>query len=114
MNDKFGELTQPVIKTKLYKNTSVVALIMFHETRGEKPKKYFMVLICVIYNIIKNYVCIDYLAFQSKDLSKTTVGSRNDFKNRNIGYWNSIFVNEPIVVSWFFEEHKFCCHIKMS
>ena len=49
MNDKFGELTQPVIKTKLYKNTSVVALIMFHEKRRENPKKYLRVLIYVIY-----------------------------------------------------------------
>ena len=64
MNDKFGELTQPVIKTKLYKNTSVLALIMFHEKRGENPKKYFRVLRCVIYTTIKNHVCIDYLAYQ--------------------------------------------------
>ena len=31
----------------------------------------------------------------------------------NIGYWNYRFFNELIVVSWFFEENKLCCHIKM-
>ena len=31
----FGELTRPLIKTTLSKvNTSVLALLLFHETRG--------------------------------------------------------------------------------
>ena len=63
MNTTFGELTQPFIKATLSKNNTIVLeLIMFHETRGEKPKNNFRVLSCVIYTIIKNYVCIDYLA----------------------------------------------------
>ena len=67
MNTTFYELTQPFIKTTLSKqNTSVLALIMFHEKRGEIHKKYFRVLSCVIYTIIKNHVCIDYIACQLK------------------------------------------------
>ena len=61
----FGEITQPFIKAMLAKqNTSVLELIIFYETRADNPKKYFIVLSCVIYTTIKNYVCIDYLAFQ--------------------------------------------------
>ena len=37
---------------------------MFDETRVDNPKKYFRVLSCVIYNIINNYICINYLACQ--------------------------------------------------
>ena len=66
MNTRFGELTKPFIKTTLSKKI-VLALIMFHEKGGEKPKKYFRVLRCVIYTMIENYVCIDYLYCQSKN-----------------------------------------------
>ena len=65
MNNMFGALTQNFIKNTRYKsNTSVLSLVMFHETRGLTPKKYFIVLSCVMYTIIDNYVCIDYLACQ--------------------------------------------------
>ena len=64
-NTTFVELTQPFIKTTSSKtNTSVLALINFHDTRGEIPKKAFRVLSCVSYNTIDNYVCTDYLACQ--------------------------------------------------
>ena len=65
MYTKFGEITQYFIKSTLSKNnTSVLTLIMFYETRSDNTKKVFRVLSCVIYNKIKNYVCIDYLACQ--------------------------------------------------
>ena len=64
MNAKFGELTQFFIKSTLSKNTSLLSLIMFHDTRVENPKKFFRMLSCVIYSIIKNCVCIDYPACQ--------------------------------------------------
>ena len=61
----FGEITKPFIKATLAKNnTSVLALIMFYEKRAYNPKEYFKVLSCVIYTVIKNYVCIDYPDFQ--------------------------------------------------
>ena len=63
MNTTFGEITQPFIKSTLTKNnTSVLAFVMFYDTIAEK--KAYGVLSCVIYTIIKNYVCIDYLACQ--------------------------------------------------
>ena len=50
-------------------NTYVLALVMSDDKRHKNSTKYFRLLSCVIYNIIENYVCIDYLAFQSKKLS---------------------------------------------
>ena len=61
MYTTFSENTQPLIKATLSKK-SVVALIMFYETREDNPKKAFRAFSCVIYTIIKNYICIDYLA----------------------------------------------------
>ena len=51
-------------------NITVLASIIFFETRGDNPKKAFRVLSCVIYRIIKHYDCIDYLACQSKQKVK--------------------------------------------
>ena len=67
MNTKFGELTQYfIIATLSKKDTSVLSLITFHGTIGERTKKYFRVLSCVIYAMIENYVCIDYIACEQK------------------------------------------------
>ena len=41
------------------KNTCVMAPIMFYENIGEI--KIYRVLICVVYSLIYNYACIDYL-----------------------------------------------------
>ena len=72
----FGEITQPFIKNTLSKkNTRVLALIMFYETIGDNPKKYFRLLSCVIYTIIKNYVFIYYITFLLKKIIEITVGS---------------------------------------
>ena len=66
MKTTFGTITQPHIRTILAKNNTIVlALLMFYETRNN-PKKAFKVLSCVIYKIISTYVCIDYLASESK------------------------------------------------
>ena len=63
MYTTFGEITQPFIKSTLSKNsTSVLASIMFYEIGADNTQKAYRVLNCVIYTIIKNYVCIDYLA----------------------------------------------------
>ena len=52
------------------KNSSVMELITIYEDNGEISKKLNIVLSCVVYILIKNYVCIDYLSCQSKKLSK--------------------------------------------
>ena len=49
---------------------------MFHDTRVKNPNKYLRLLSCVIYTIIDNYVCIDYLACQPKQLSEIYLDSK--------------------------------------
>ena len=81
MKTKFGAITQPHISKILLKiNTWMLALIMSYETRADSPKQYFRVLVFVIYTMIKNYICSDYLACQSKKLGEMTVGSRGGSK----------------------------------
>ena len=78
----FVEITHPFIKATLAKkNASVLALIMFYETRAYNPRKYFILSSCVIYTIIKNCVCIDYLYCQLKKLSEIPVGSGGGSKH---------------------------------
>ena len=65
MYTAFCEITQLLIRATLEKkNTSVLSLIMFYETRVDNTKKTYRVLSCVIYILIKNYVYIDYITFQ--------------------------------------------------
>ena len=65
----FGAITQTFLKSTWAKNkTRVLALVMFYETREDNPKKYYKVLSCVIYTVIKNYVSIDYLDCQPKQI----------------------------------------------
>ena len=83
MYTTFGEITQPFIEVKLEKNnTSVLALIFFYETTADNTKKAFRVFSCGIYTIIENYVCINYLAFQSKTLIEITVSYKEGSKKR--------------------------------
>ena len=71
---------------------------MFYETRNN-PNKAVKVLTCVIYTIINNYVCIDFLACKTNKFSELPVGTGGCFKHINISYdkifgiWNSKFVN---------------------
>ena len=51
------------------KDKFVIALIMFYESKGTKPKKLYGVLGCALYPLIENYVCIYYLSCQSKTVS---------------------------------------------
>ena len=64
-NNTFGALTKKsVLKTMTKNNTSVLELLMFHETIAKNPKEALIVFSCVIYTTIDNYVCIYYLACQ--------------------------------------------------
>ena len=63
MYTTFDEITQPFIKATLAKkNTSLLELILFYETRSDNHEKIYRCLNCVIFTMIKNYVCIYYLA----------------------------------------------------
>ena len=66
----FSARTMKSIKNSLMKkNTFVMALIIIYENNGDIPKTLYRVLSCVVYYLIDNYICIDYLSCQSKILS---------------------------------------------
>ena len=50
------------------KDTCVISLIMFYDSKGKNPIKVYRALSCVLYYLIENYVFIDYLSCQSKTL----------------------------------------------
>ena len=62
----------------------------------------FRFLSCVIYTIIENYFCIDYIACKQNQLSDICKDRKYlDLFIKMLGYRHSRFVNELIIVSWF-------------
>ena len=64
------------------KNTSVMVLIMIYKNVIISIKNVLILLSCVVYTLIDNYVCIDYLSCQSKtlcDISKNTTFKETTF-----------------------------------
>ena len=61
----FHSSTKSGIKSVIKKeNACVISLAKFYETRTTNPEKMFRVFSCVLYSVIENYVCIDYLGCQ--------------------------------------------------
>ena len=50
------------------KNTSAMALIIIYENNVKDTKTFYIVLSCVVYTLIDNYVFVYYLPCQSKTL----------------------------------------------
>ena len=46
-----------IIDVMKNKDTCVISIILFYESKGEKPKKVYRVSSCVFYSLIENYVC---------------------------------------------------------
>ena len=68
--EAFNSSTQTGIKSVIKKeNTCVIAIVVFYETRTTNPMKVCRVLSCVVYYVVYNYVCIEYLGCQYKKLS---------------------------------------------
>ena len=62
LNATFHENKMKTIRDVLNKNnTCVIALIMFYENKGIKPKQIYRALGCVFNALVENYVYIDYL-----------------------------------------------------
>ena len=55
-------------------------------------------LSCVIYTIISNYVCVDYLAYESKKLSELHVGTGWGFKHGNKSYDKILGIGIPYLL----------------
>ena len=58
-----------IINIMRNKDTCVIALIIFYESKTKNPIKVYRLLSYVLYYSIDNYVCTDYLCCQSKTLS---------------------------------------------
>ena len=92
----FNEKTMETMKGCMKKkNTCVMELIMSYEINEVKPKKVYRVLSCVLYSIIENYVCIDYLSCQSKTLS--TIYSNRIFKQTSFNILLGIGIPELLL-----------------
>ena len=61
MKNTFGAIIQPHISKILSKKQKKTVSIINVLQDKKNPKNVFKVLSCVIYTIINNYVCIDYL-----------------------------------------------------
>ena len=55
------EKMQSIKNCLMNKNTSLMAFLMIYGTVGMSIKNLLRVLICVVYTLIDNYVCIEYL-----------------------------------------------------
>ena len=68
MKNTFSTSTMTHISKILLKpNTRVLALVMLFDNGKKFAKRMFRVLSCVIYIIIRNYVCIYYLGSERKN-----------------------------------------------
>ena len=63
---KYHERYKNVLRKK---DTCVIALVIFYETKTKYPTKLYRLLICFLYSVIDHYICIDYLCCHSKTLS---------------------------------------------
>ena len=61
-------------------NTCVMAIIMIYDNNGGNARIVYRLLTCVVYSLIGNYVCIDYLSCQSKTL--ISISSKPTFEEQ--------------------------------
>ena len=77
-----------ISKILLKPSTRVLALAMFLDNRKKHAKKMFRVLSCVVYKIISNYACIDYLGYEKTKLSNLRLGTGGSYKHLDKQYDN--------------------------
>ena len=62
--ENFHQNTMTSVRDVLKNNKCFIALIMFYENRPNNATKLYRVLICIIYSIIENFVCVGYICCQ--------------------------------------------------
>ena len=67
---------------------------MVYENR-KNTRKMFRVLSCVIYTIIRKYVCIDYLGYEKSKLSDLRLGISGRYKHLDKNYDNVLGFRIP-------------------
>ena len=71
---------------------------MFYENREKKCKEMFRVFSCVIYTIIRKYVCIDYLGSEKSKLSYLSLGVYGKYKHLDKNYENVLGFGIPDIL----------------
>ena len=74
---------------------------MFYENR-KNSKKIFKVLSCLIYTIIRKYVCIDYLGSEKAKLRDLRLGVFGRYKHLDKNYDNVLVFGIPDLLLNFF------------
>ena len=64
-------------------------------------------LSCIIYTIIINYICIDYLGSESKKLNELRLGSGGSYKHVNKSYDNLLGIGIPYLLMNLMSCHGF-------
>ena len=67
ITSKYHERYKNIMRKK---DTCVISLVMFYETETKNITKLYRVLSGVIYSVIENYVCIDYLYCHRKKIKR--------------------------------------------
>ena len=70
-------------------------LIIIYEDNGGNVKRMYRVLICFVYYLIDNYVCIHYLSCQSKTL--ISISSKPTFEQTSFNVLLGIGIPELLV-----------------
>ena len=117
----FSTSTMTKISRILLKaNTTVLALVMLYENRKQNAKKMFRVLSCVIYTIIRNYVCIDYLGSEKSKLSYLRLGVTGRYKRIDKKYDNVLGFGIPgisfnlLSFQGYLKKNEYFFHTQMS
>ena len=75
---------------------------------GKKiTRKMFRVLSCVIYKIIRKYVCIEYLGSEKSKLSDLRLGVTGRYKHFDTDYENILGIGIPYLLLIFLSCHGF-------
>ena len=82
-----------ISKILLKPDTRVLALII--NLIEKNSNKMFRVLSCVIYTIIRNHVCIDYLGSDKEKLSDLLLGPSGSYKHLDKKYDNVLGFGIP-------------------
>ena len=86
----FGpDTTSHINKILQKKKTRVLESVIFYESGKIIIRKLFRVLSFVIYTIINNYVCIDYLGTEKLKISDLKIVCTGSSKNNGMDYNNS-------------------------
>ena len=102
----FHKNTKEGIKTfMIKKDTCIISLIIFYESKTKGPIKVYRVLSCVLYYSIENYVCIEYLCCKFKTLS--IISSDKIFKQASYNILLGIGIPEVLI-------YLVYCHVFME